>query len=112
MRERDGGNGDDALEVWCPSRLVGLVSGGRAALRKERSEATATSSVGTTLPIRLAWPGGGSFMANSGVSGGRKEEEEGDSKGDEEGGASTLRDAGLLSGSSSGLIVPAAENFH
>jgi hypothetical protein len=70
---------------------------GDADLRDGTSGDTALSSrPGTTLLFLLARPVGGGFMANScasGVGGGRKEEE-GDGKGEEDGGTSTERDTG------------------
>ena len=48
----------------------------------------------SALPPRLPFPGGGGFTANScapGIGGGRNEDE-GEGKGDEEGGVSTWRD--------------------
>jgi len=60
-----------------------------------REGATGLSSrMGAMLPFLLARPGGGGFMANScapGIGGGRKEEE-GDGKGDDEGGVSKQSD--------------------
>lgn len=55
-----------------------------------------SSVIGTMLAFLLARPVGGGFIANScapGIGGGRKEEE-GEGKGDEEGGASRERDIG------------------